>query len=95
MNDVDRPTHGGATGGLAWSPGTPRREVLTRITSESATVELTLVRTGNGQRLALSSERSGDSVELDATLLDALCSVRSEQLTEIVRVAVEGPGDGA
>lgn len=82
--------------GLAWEPGHQQVSELCRIVSESAAVTVSSYATGNGMRLQLTSERSGDSVLLDATVLDALCSLRPEEAAELVRHRIEDPaGDEA
>ncbi len=77
--------------GLAWEPGHQQVTELCRIVSESAAVTVASYATGNGMRLQLTSERSGDSVLLDATVLDALCSLKPDEAAELVRRRVEAP----
>lgn len=78
--------------GLAWGPTEPQETRFCRIVCESAAVTVSSSLTGNGLRLKLVSERSGDSVLLDATVLDALCRLTPQRASEIVREATEGGG---
>jgi hypothetical protein len=75
--------------GLAWEPGHQQVSELCRIVSESAAVTVSSYATGNGMRLQLTSERSGASVLLDATVLDALCSLKPDEAAELVRHRIE------
>jgi hypothetical protein len=75
--------------GLAWEPGHPRLTELCRIVSESAAVTVSTYATGNGLRLHLVSERSGDTVLLDSTVLEALCHLSQDQASELVRRRTE------
>jgi hypothetical protein len=75
--------------GLAWE-STGRGEIqLCRITCESAAVTVSSFPVGNGLRLKLVSERSGDEVLLDATVLEALCHLTPQRAVEIVRERTE------
>lgn len=76
--------------GLAWTSMQREEVALTRIVCESAAVTVALCPTGNGARLKLISERSGASVLLDATVLDALCSLTAAHATELVKRSAEG-----
>ncbi|UCM87864.1 hypothetical protein [Streptomyces marincola] len=69
--------------------GQPADTPLCRVSCESASVAVLLHRTGNGRRLLLVSERTGLSTLLDATVLDALCSLTPEAATALVRAAVQ------
>lgn len=68
-----------------------RREdvLLCRVSGESASVAVLLHPTGNGRRLLLVSERTGRSALLDATVLDALCTLTPSAATALVRAAVQ------
>lgn len=77
--------------GLAWNASERQEAVLCRIVCESAAVTVASHPTGNGLRLKLVSERSGASVLLDATVLDALCTLTPARAAELVREATEGP----
>jgi hypothetical protein len=79
-NGVDR----GRMNGLAWGSGTSTDTELGSITSETGTVVVAAWRTGNGMRLKLASGRTGRSVLLDATVLDALCSLTPEQVRRTI-----------
>ncbi|MFI9630685.1 hypothetical protein [Streptomyces sp. NPDC052042] len=59
------------------------------MSGESASVAILLHPTGNGRRLLLVSERTGHSVLLDATVLDALCALTPSAATALVRAAVQ------
>jgi hypothetical protein len=79
--------------GLAWDRTPSDDTELCRIVCESAAVSVSTHLTGNGMRLRLFSERSGASVLLDATVLEALCHLTPERAAEIVRARTEdGPG---
>ncbi len=79
--------------GLAWT-GSQRQETeLCRVACESAAVVVSTHPTGNGMRLRLVSERSGATVLLDATVLDALCHLTPETAAELVRARTEGGWD--
>ncbi|MFD9498804.1 hypothetical protein [Streptomyces sp. NPDC060035] len=80
--------------GLAWADGEREEEVLCRIVCESSAVTVLAAPTGNGRRLKLVSERSGATVLLDATVLDALCHLTPADAVELVRRRTEGD-DGA
>lgn len=80
--------------GLAWSADERQERELCRITCESAAVTVLAAPKGNGLRLKLVSERSGASVLLDATVLEALCHLTPDAATELVRARTEGL-DGA
>ncbi|MFI2264433.1 hypothetical protein OHU45_37295 [Streptomyces tubercidicus] len=56
---------------------------------ESASVAVLLHPTGNGRRLLLVSERTGQRTLLDATVLDALCALTPSAATALVRTAVQ------
>jgi len=75
--------------GHAGNAGEQRETDLCRVVAESAAVVVALYPTGNGQRLKLTSERSGAVVLLDATVLDALCHLTPERAVEIVRARTE------
>lgn len=81
--------------GLAWEPAEPRETEFCRIGCESAAVTVSSSLTGNGLRLKLVSERSGDAVLLDATVLEALCHLTPQRAAEIVRERTEGGGGRA
>jgi hypothetical protein len=78
--------------GLAWATGQQPEAALCRIACESAAVTVALHRTGNGSRLQLTSERSGARVLLDATVLDALCTLGPAHALDLVRLATERTG---
>ncbi|MCX4966991.1 hypothetical protein OHA98_19655 [Streptomyces sp. NBC_00654] len=63
--------------------------LLCRVSCESASVAVLLHPTGNGRRLRLVSERTGQSALLDATVLDALCALTPSAATALVRTAVQ------
>jgi hypothetical protein len=65
-----------------------------RIAAESEAVRVRAVETGNGRRLEIRSERTGDAVLLDATVLAALARLGVAAREEIVRLATEGPPGG-
>jgi hypothetical protein len=71
--------------GLAWDPGTPIDVELCSITTDHGTVRVSAHRTGNGMRLKLWSSRTGMSTLLDATVLDAMCSLSPEQIRQTVQ----------
>ncbi|MGH3633450.1 MAG: hypothetical protein ACRDTS_04985 [Mycobacterium sp.] len=75
--------------GLAWESAERRETELCRIACESAAVTVSSFPTGNGLRLKLTSERSGDEVLLDATVLEALCHLTPQRAAEIVRERTE------
>jgi len=77
--------------GLAWREADRAEAVLCRITCESAAVRVALRRTGNGTRLGLRAERSGEEVLLDATVLEALCHLTPHRAAELVRERTERP----
>ena len=81
--------------GLAWSLAEQRETELCRIHCESASVVVATHPTGNGRRLKLVSERTGASVLLDATVLDALCHLTPELAAELVRSRTEHDGPGS
>ncbi|MEW9522167.1 hypothetical protein [Streptomyces tubercidicus] len=63
--------------------------LLCRVSCESASVAVLLHPTGNGRRLLLVSERTGQRTLLDATVLDALCALTPSAATALVRTAVQ------
>lgn len=65
-----------------------------RVTAESEVVQVRAVETGNSMRLEIWSERTGDAVLLDATVLAALTRLGVTAREEIVRLATEGPDPG-
>ena len=65
-----------------------------RVAAESEAVRIRAVGTGNGTRLEIRSERTGDAVLLDATVLAALARLGAAAREEIVRLATEGPSPG-
>ena len=75
--------------GLAWNLTERRETDLCRVYCESAAVTISTHPTGNGRRLKLRSERTGASVLLDATVLDALCHLTPELAAELVRIRTE------
>jgi hypothetical protein len=75
--------------GLAWESAERRETEYCRIACESAAVTVSSFRTGNGLRLKLTSERSGDAVLLDATVLEALCYLTPQRAAEIIRERTE------
>ncbi|MFI9388794.1 hypothetical protein [Kutzneria sp. NPDC052558] len=75
--------------GLAWDAPQQQEVELCRIFCESAAVTVLAFPTGNGQRLKLVSERSGATVLLDATVLDALCHLTPPAAAELVRLSTE------
>ncbi|MET8756363.1 hypothetical protein [Lentzea sp. NPDC004782] len=75
--------------GLAWDSPDRQEIEFCRITCESAAVTVSTFPTGNGLRLKLHSERSGDEVLLDATVLEALCHLTPARAAEIVRERTE------
>ena len=75
--------------GLAWGADQETETPLARISCESTAVSVSLYRTGNGARLKLVSERTGAEVLLDATVLDALCSLTPVRAVELVRQRTE------
>ena len=75
--------------GLAWESAERREVEHCRIACESAAVMVSSFRTGNGLRLKLTSERTGEQVLLDATVLEALCHLSPERGAEIVRERTE------
>jgi hypothetical protein len=81
--------------GLAWSEDGPSESSVCRVSCESAAVTVSLLRTGNGTRLKLVSERSGRVSLLDATVLDALCSLTPERAIELVRQSTEAGAGSA
>ena len=56
-----------------------------RIANEFAVVSVREVDTGAGKRLELYSQLRDQRVQLDATVLDALCTFEPAELTEMVR----------
>lgn len=84
-------------GGLAWAAQDRREREVCRIVCESAAITVLTAPTGNGMRLKLVSERSGATVLLDATVLDALCHLKPALAMELVRLRTEGThaGDGS
>ncbi|MFE7133381.1 hypothetical protein ACFVIM_21235 [Streptomyces sp. NPDC057638] len=63
--------------------------LLCRVSCESASVAVLLHPTGNGTRLLLVSERTGERALLDATTLDALCALTPALATALVRTAIQ------
>jgi len=78
--------------GLAWTAEQRQERELCRIVSESAAITVLAAPTGNGMRLKLVSERSGATVLLDASVLDALCCLTPERASELVRARTEDRG---
>lgn len=76
--------------GLAWESDQRRETEFCRIVCEAAAVTVSSFPTGNGLRLKLTSERSGEQVLLDATVLEALCHLTPRRAAEIVRERTEG-----
>jgi hypothetical protein len=74
--------------GLAGNDQRGETELCT-VVCESAAVTVSAQPTGNGTRLRLRSARSGATVLLDATVLDALCRLTPERAAELVRESVE------
>jgi hypothetical protein len=69
----------------------PAEDRPIRVVAESEAVQVRAVETGNGTRLEVRSERTGDAVLLDATVLAALARLGVTAREEIVRLATEGP----
>ena len=66
------------------------REGGLRIASEFASVQVRQVRTGNGSRLEVSSERSDSTVLLDALTLDLLSRLDPRGISQLVNQIIEG-----
>lgn len=80
--------------GLAWSDRDAATTDLCRIACESSAVSVSLFRTGNGSRLKLMAERTDKQVLLDATVLEALCTLTPARALELVRQSTESAGAG-
>lgn len=75
--------------GLAWREVDGEEIALCRLACESAAVQVAAQPTGNGMRLGLHSERSGETVLLDATVLEALCHLTPQRAVELIRERTE------
>jgi hypothetical protein len=66
-----------------------RAPLETRVTNEFASVRVKKIWTGAGTRLRLYSERTDQTVEIDATGLEALCWLTPEAISNLVTVVSE------
>jgi hypothetical protein len=57
---------------------------VARIANEFAAVVVRQVETGAGRRLELYSQLTGETVRLDATVLEALCGMTATELSALV-----------
>lgn len=78
--------------GLAWDRDAPTDTRLCSITSPLGIVHVSAWRTGNGMRLKLASSRTGRSALVDATVLDALCSLTPAQIKQTIEASTAGAG---